>query len=507
MLQPAATAATDRDTLGLEEARLARVAAAGDSRAFALLYGRYEQRVFNLAYRITGFEDAAADAVQDAFLNVIRGFSQLGDREPAFDSYLFTATRNACFDLLGKRGHGRPSEPIAQSAIPPSSGPNGRDPGKSEDPNRKVLPESQQEEIRAANMRLPERQREALALRELEELSYGEIAAIMETNRNTVAQLLSRARINLRDDLHGTALASIAAPLIECERALPLIAMRDDGQLEPASRDAGWLDAHLTGCHRCRLGVEAMQAAGASYRTWAPIAAPPWLLKETMARAAELVGADWSETLAETTATRDSAELQPGTPSAYLAGTGGGKSPRRRLALAASLTALLLLAGAGLAAVLTKDNPSATKAGAGADTKRRLPVKALPAGPKHTRVSKTHNAGASGARKKTTTRTTTVETTAAAAPATLAVPAGTGVPHEPASPATHSPGKTAVGPTRQTSTSKPSPNSTSAPAPTVVTQPSSPPATTPTTEEATPAVEEPSRRHEPPGKPPGRPPK
>ena len=88
----------------------------------------------------------------------------------------------------------------------------GLDPGDpEEDPDRRLLLSAQQEEIREANGRLPERQREALALRELEDLSYDEIAAVMEMNRNSVAQLISRARINLRDELRGTALASIAA--------------------------------------------------------------------------------------------------------------------------------------------------------------------------------------------------------------------------------------------------------------------------------------------------------
>ena len=161
-------------------------------------------------------------------------------------------------------------------------------------------------------MRLPERQREVLALRDLEELSYDEIGAIMEVNGNTVAQLISRARINLSDEMRGTSLAAVAAPSAECERALPLIATRDDGQLEPASGDAAWLDDHLAGCRRCRAGVEAMQEADASYRAWAPIAAAPWLLKETMAKAAEQAGADWSEAIADAAAARTPAESQPG---------------------------------------------------------------------------------------------------------------------------------------------------------------------------------------------------
>ena len=110
-----------------------------------------------------------------------------------------------------------------------------------EDPERKALVEGQQEQVRAAHARLPERQREVLVLRELEEMSYDEIAAIMEMNRNSVAQLISRARIKLRDELRGEALASIATSSPECEKALPLIAMRDDGQLSDPL-DLAWLE-------------------------------------------------------------------------------------------------------------------------------------------------------------------------------------------------------------------------------------------------------------------------
>ena len=64
---------------------MARAAAAGDGAAFAALYERYEQRAFNLAYRITGSEADAADATQQAFLRTtMRELPKLRDGEPAF---------------------------------------------------------------------------------------------------------------------------------------------------------------------------------------------------------------------------------------------------------------------------------------------------------------------------------------------------------------------------------------------------------------------------------------
>jgi RNA polymerase sigma factor (sigma-70 family) len=472
------TAATDRTALAAEEARMARAAATGDGSAFAALYERYEQRALNLAYRITGSEADAADAVREAFLDVMRRPPRLADDEPAFGLRLFAATRSAGYDLMRKQARTRPS---------------------------KTILEFQQVEIDEASMRLPERQREVLALRDLEELSYDEIAAIMEVNGNAVAQLISRARINLCDEMRGTALASVAAPSAECERALPLIATRDDGQLEAASSDAAWLDAHLAGCRRCRVGVEAMQEADASYRAWAPIAAAPWLLKETMAKAAELAGADWSEAIADAAAARTPAESLPGTPSAYRTDPGRGKSPRHRVRLAAGLAALLLLAG--VAAVFAGDDPSATPADSATGTAPGPSAGAPPdRGGVPAKTGKTKGGAEKKAKTIAATETTDGETTFTPV---QALPTGGGAPSDPAS-HPNTPGATAVDPTQQASDPTPSSKPKPAPAPAPAPQPTSAPAPAPVAEEAPPAEESPGKSthgHEPPGKPPDRPPR
>jgi RNA polymerase sigma factor (sigma-70 family) len=353
-------AETSQAGLEAEEARLARAAAAGDGEAFATLYERYATRAYNLALRLSGSADDAADAVQEAFLNVMRRVGEIeAERELAFGSYLFTATRNATYDLLKSQRRARPSDAIPESAVPLGAGAGGLglDPGDPEDdPGRSVLLASQQEEVRAANARLPERQREALALRELEEMSYDEIAATMEMNRNSVAQLISRARINLRDELRGTALASVATGSPECERALPLIAARDDAQLDPDSADAAWLAAHLPGCETCRVATEAMHDAGVSYRAWVPVAVAPWVFEQTMAKAAELVGNEWAGSEWSVVAERrlaaptDPARI-PGLPAPYRTRPGRERGSRRRRAALAGALGLLLLLGGAVAAL------------------------------------------------------------------------------------------------------------------------------------------------------------
>ena len=479
---------TNKAEPALEEAGLVRAAAGGDGNALAALYERYEQRVFNLAYRITGSAATAADAVQDAFLDAIRRLPQLGDSEPAFRSYLLAATHNASCELMERRSGKRVAASAATGHEPADAEGNGQ------------LP-SEQDEIREASMRLPARQRETLALRELEELSYEEIATIMAINPSSVSQLISRARINLSDELHGTVLASVAAPSPECERALPLIAARDDRQLDPSSRDAAWLDAHLESCDRCRLGVEAMQEAGASYRSWAPIAAAPWLLKETMAKAhaAELADADWGGEPPKTAAMPSPTGSSGGIPAAYQAGPEQGKRSRGRATLAISLAALLLLGG--LAAILTANDSPPTKVDSATGKANKPKAAVRKQEPKPTQADKRKGKSAGGEKEAAPAPAPTSEETAP-----VFTPSESASGGEPSSPPRSS-GKTGIQPTQQTQASTPKPSSKPKPAPAPA--PPAPTTTTPVVETA-PVDESPGNsqgKADPPGKATGRPPK
>jgi RNA polymerase sigma-70 factor, ECF subfamily len=464
----------------VEEARLARTAAAGDGSSFAVLYERYEQRAFNLAYRIAGSEADAADAVQEAFLNATQKLPRLADGELWFGHCLFAATRHSCHDLMPRRERPLPGEPIPATPEPP------------------------EEAIAGASMRLPVRQREALALRELGQLSYEEIAAIMETGGNSVAQLISRARINLSDELRGTVLASIAAPSPECERALPLIAMRQDGQLEAGSREAAWLDVHLTACDRCQRGVEAMQGADASYRSWAPIAAAPGLLAATMAKAALLTGSDWSGEIGEAEAAHSSAGPASAATSAPAADR--DRSPRgRRPLLAAGLAALLFLAG--FSAILLRDDPAAPPLEQAAEA-TPAPGAAAPHSGNGAKT-KTKSDPAQRSENKAKAGTSAAQASAGDAASTpepvVAQVRTEGSSGEPASRPARPVREAGVEQTQRTSMPRPGRR----PQPTTA-APEPAPAPAPVTEAPSPVEEpaaEPPRRREPPGKPADRPPR
>lgn len=196
---------------------LAQAAIAGDGTAFAELYDRHEQRAFNLAYHITGTRQDAADATQEAILKLLVRLPALADRELDFGAYLLTAVRHASYDVIARSNRAEPTHELPESARPVGAA---AAPLPDEQPDQNVLLAASQEEIRAANATLAPRQREALALRELEGLSYDEIAELMQMNRNSVAQLISRARTALREALRRTALHSIAPRSPQCEHAL-----------------------------------------------------------------------------------------------------------------------------------------------------------------------------------------------------------------------------------------------------------------------------------------------
>lgn len=284
----------DDPRLRAEEARLARRAADGDGAAFAQLYDRYEQRIYTFCHRLVGSEHDAADATQDAFVKVLQRLPKMGERELNFGAYLFTAARNASYDVIGRRKKADAVDEIPEFGSQPVYGEQGD--RLDLDPEGAAMLGSLQEAVRDANARLPERQREVLALRELEELSYDEIADVMGMNRNSVAQLISRARIKLRDELRGSALAAVAATTPEDERAATLIAERMDGELADDA-DREWLEDYLRDNERGRAMVESMLEAGTSYRAWLPIVPVLWLRDATVAKAAEAVGADWSDQL------------------------------------------------------------------------------------------------------------------------------------------------------------------------------------------------------------------
>ncbi len=134
------------------------------------------------------------------------------------------------------------------------------------------LTESVACELAAATAKLPERQREALVLRELLTLSHDEISMVMGIEAAAVAPLLARARLLLAAERRGT--GSERHECAERDRALRALARRHDRERLSANDDA-WLLAHLAGCAECDRAHALMIEASACYRAWRVAAAAP----------------------------------------------------------------------------------------------------------------------------------------------------------------------------------------------------------------------------------------
>lgn len=166
----------------------------GDADAFSPLVEAYQKNVYNLALRMTGNPEDALDMAQDAFIRAYNSLSSFrGDSK--FSVWLYRIVSNVCLDFLRAR-KGRAAVSLSQT------GPDGED-AALEIPDERALPEAELERaltrdsVRRGLQALPYNQREILLLREIQGLSYEEIAAALSLEGGTVKSRIFRARKKL----------------------------------------------------------------------------------------------------------------------------------------------------------------------------------------------------------------------------------------------------------------------------------------------------------------------
>jgi len=181
-----------------EEQDLIERAQDGDLRAFNELVRRYQGLVYNVAYRILGDTDAAADATQDAFLSAYRALDSF--RGGSFKAWVLRIVTNSCYDQL-RRKKRQPSSSLEALLV----GPGAHDAfvDQAENPEayamRKDLGRIIQEGLRT----LPPEQRITLILSDIQGLHYKEIAEITGVELGTVKSRLSRGRARMREYLQA----------------------------------------------------------------------------------------------------------------------------------------------------------------------------------------------------------------------------------------------------------------------------------------------------------------
>jgi RNA polymerase sigma-70 factor (ECF subfamily) len=181
----------------MDEQALIRAAQRGDLNVFNELVLLYQDQVYNLAYRIMGDGDAAADATQEAFISAYRAIG--GYRGGSFRAWLMRIVTNACYDELRRRRR-RPTSSLealyVADAAPGEVLVNGN-----EGPEAYAQRQDLNRALHAGLQTLPEEQRVTLVLSDVQGYGYQEIAEITGVSLGTVKSRLSRARARMRDYL------------------------------------------------------------------------------------------------------------------------------------------------------------------------------------------------------------------------------------------------------------------------------------------------------------------
>lgn len=180
----------------MDEAALIASAQQGEARAFNQLVILYQSRAYNLAYRILGDPDAAADATQEAFLSAFKAMGKF--RGGSFKAWILRIVTNACYDQLRVKQR-RPADSLDDLPVEQDHASFLRD--DAEQPDEYVERQELGQVIEAGIQSLPIEQRVVVVLSDIQGLSYEEIAEAANISLGTVKSRLSRGRARLRDYL------------------------------------------------------------------------------------------------------------------------------------------------------------------------------------------------------------------------------------------------------------------------------------------------------------------
>lgn len=194
------TLGQERDKIVDEEQRLIRASQRGDVDSFNRIVEMYQNRVYNVAYRMLGNPDAAADAAQDTFLSAFRNIHRF--RGGSFRSWILRIATNTCYDVLRAQKR-RPTASLDALLTPGPDDTSGHfePPDTGEAPDETALRHELGAAIQQALLLLPDDQRMVIILSDIQGMNYQDIAHVTNANLGTVKSRLSRGRARLRDIL------------------------------------------------------------------------------------------------------------------------------------------------------------------------------------------------------------------------------------------------------------------------------------------------------------------
>ncbi len=162
----------------------------GDQAAWDVIVRQYWRKVFNVAYKFVGKHDEAEDLAQDIFLKIFKSLDTF-DSRANFQTWLISVSRNLCIDHY--RSVRKERETIDRDVDTNELAPAAREPGPIaalEQADRVAL-------LRKALAALPATLRKAVLMRDIQELSYQEIADKLRLPEGTVKSRINRGRTEL----------------------------------------------------------------------------------------------------------------------------------------------------------------------------------------------------------------------------------------------------------------------------------------------------------------------
>ncbi len=171
------------DLARLGDPELAALVAKGNEKAFAEVVRRHQDAVYGFAFRMLHQAQEAEDAAQEAFLRFFKATGQYR-QDAGLRAYLIKIVKNICIDIFRKK------KPEILDQVPDTPDPD--------TPLALLEGELTRQAVEDAVAGLPANQRAAVLLRHVEQLSYKQIADVMDLSLGAVESLLVRARRTLK---------------------------------------------------------------------------------------------------------------------------------------------------------------------------------------------------------------------------------------------------------------------------------------------------------------------
>ena len=187
-------------------ALLVRRCVAGDAAAWEEIVQKYHRRIYNICYRFAGSGDDAQDLTQEVFIKMYRTLNSYDAERGAFMTWVTTMTRNLLVDHFRKTRQDRLTDSLDatasehEDAMPLSE----RIPDQGPTPDAGVQSRETGEAVHEALQRLSPELREAVILRDLQDLDYREIATALRVPEGTVKSRINRGRAELARLLQRT---------------------------------------------------------------------------------------------------------------------------------------------------------------------------------------------------------------------------------------------------------------------------------------------------------------